>query len=214
MVVVVLGALGGVAFGTSTFAITEVTVLGAAPENTPAVGEAADIPTGDNLLLLDTSAIAGRVLTIPRVARVDVRRSLPGTVTVTVAERKPVLAVPGGPSGPALVDATGFAYRTVPTRPPGVPLLHLAPGERPRPGDPATRAAVAVVTSLPPALRRDVGDVTANGPFDVSFDLAGGRSVRWGADDDNARKVAVLAALLSRPGHVYDVSTPDLAVVS
>jgi cell division protein FtsQ len=38
--------------------------------------------------------------------------------------------------------------------------------------------------------------------------------VRWGADADDARKAAVLAPLLTRPGSTYDVSTPDLPVVS
>ena len=213
LVVVVLGAVAGIALGTSTFAITDVTVLGVGPENTPAVAQAADVPVGDNLLLLDTSDVAGRVLTIPRVARVDVRRSLPGTVTITVAEREPVLSVPAA-DGQALVDDTGLAYRTVPTRPAGIPLLHLPPGVAPRPEDPATRASVAVVTALPAALRRSVTDVAASGAYDVSFTVGGGRTVRWGAADDNARKAAVLAALLTRPGHTYDVSTPELSVVS
>ncbi len=43
--------------------------------------------------------------------------------------------------------------------------------------------------------------------------LTGGREVRWGADADNERKAAVLGALLTRPGTLYDVSTPQLAVV-
>jgi cell division protein FtsQ len=160
------------------------------------------------------------VLTIPRVATVDVRRELPGTVTVSVTEREPVLAVPGAPAAGApagalaLVDASGFAYRTVPTRPAGVPLLHLPPGVVPRPDDPATRAAVAVVTALPATLRRGLTDVTATSAFDVALALTGGRQVRWSADADNPRKAAVLGPLLTRPGTVYDVSTPELAVVS
>lgn len=216
----VLVALAGVAFGTSTFAVRAVTVAGAAPEDTTAVRDAVGPVEGENLLLVDTTAVAGRVLTIPRVATVDVRRSLPATVTVTVTEREPVVAVAGAPAaaegGPgfALVDAGGFAYRSVPTRPAGVPALVLPPGVAPRPDDPATRAAVAVVSALPAPLRRGVTEVSATGGFDVGLALVGERRVRWGADADNARKAAVLGPLLTRPGRVYDVSSPALAVVS
>ena len=45
-------------------------------------------------------------------------------------------------------------------------------------------------------------------------DLANGKTVRWGNADDSARKAAVLAALMTRPGKVYDVSSPDLPTVS
>lgn len=215
VVVVLLAGLAAVALGTRAFTVTAVTVTGATPEDAQAVEHAAAVPPDQNLLLLDTSSIAGRVLENPRVARVDVRRHLPGTMTVSVAERAPVLGVPADP-GPtvALVDDTGLAYRSVPVRPPGLPVLHLPPGIAPTPAEPGTRAAVAVLTSLPPDLRRRVTDVSATGAYDVSFTLAGGRDVRWGADAENPRKAAVLAALLSRPGHVYDVSTPELAVVS
>jgi cell division protein FtsQ len=83
----------------------------------------------------------------------------------------------------------------------------------PSPDEPGTRAAADVVVALPAALRNEVVEVRANGRFDVGFVLTGDREVRWGADADNERKAAVLAALLSRPGSAYDVSTPDLAVV-
>ena len=167
------------------------------------------MPPGTSLLWLDTSALDARVQTIPRVATVDVRRSFPHTVTVTVTEREPVAAVPLG-TGVALVDGTGFAYRTMPAPPAGIPRLVLAGaergavgpddrGRRPRPRGPAGRPARSRITEL-----------RAASPYDVSFCLDAGRTVRWGADADDARKAAVLGPLLSRPGSTYDVSTPDL----
>jgi len=142
-----------------------------------------------------------------------VTRQWPHTLAVTVVEREPVLAVPAGPGGVALVDASGFAYRTIAVAPRGVPTLRLPPGTAPAPEDPSTLAAVRVLGSLPPDLRRRVAEVRANGAFDVALALTDSRTARWGADADNPRKAAVLRALLSRPGSVYDVSSPDLAVV-
>ncbi|PVZ08915.1 cell division protein FtsQ/DivIB [Actinomycetospora cinnamomea] len=192
--------------------VREVQVVGAAPDQVEAVRTATAVAPGTSLLWLDGDDVAERVRTLPRTASVDVSRDWPGTLVVTVAEREPVLAV-HAPGGVLLVDRTGFGYRTIAERPAGVPLLMLPPGVLPSPDEAATRAAADVVVALPPALRADVLEVRAHGRFDVSFVLRGNREVRWGADADNERKAAVLSALLTRPGSVYDVSTPDLAVV-
>ncbi|NMO93312.1 FtsQ-type POTRA domain-containing protein [Actinomycetospora sp. TBRC 11914] len=197
----------------SVFDVTDVEIAGTSPETLPAVRDATRVAPDTSLLWLDTSALDARVQTIPRVATVDVRRSLPHTVTVTVTEREPVAAVPMG-TGVALVDATGFAYRTMPAPPTGIPRLVLGPGLAPSPSDPTTVAAVRVLAALPADLRSKVLELRAASPYDVSFTLDGGRTVRWGADADDARKAAVLGPLLGRPGSTYDVSTPDLPVVS
>lgn len=196
--------------------VTRVEVRGAAPETRGEVEQAATVAPETSLLWLDGDPggdeIAERVRTLPRIAGVEIDRDWPHTLVVTVAEREPVLAVPG-PGGAALVDGAGFAYRTIPVAPRGVPTLGLPPGAAPSPTDPATLAAVHVVTSLPADLRRRVLGVTGNGAFDVQLALDGDRVVRWGADADDARKAAVLRALLTRPGSTYDVSSPELAVV-
>ena len=192
--------------------VSEVRVVGAAPDQVETIRTGAGVAPGTSLLWLDGDDVAARVRTLPRIAGVDVSRDWPATLVVRVVEREPVLATPA-PGGVLLIDVTGFGYRTLSERPPGVPTLVLPPGVLPSPDEPATRAAADVVVALPAALRADVVEVRANGRFDVAFVLTGNREVRWGADADNERKAAVLAALLSRPGTVYDVSTPDLAVV-
>ena len=209
----VVGALVWLLGVSSVFDVTAVEVDGASAETLPAVRAAAQVAPGSSLLLLDTADVDARVQTIPRVATVDVRRALPHTVTVTVTEREPVAAMPLG-TGVALVDGTGFAYRTMPAPPPGVPRLVLGPGLAAAPSDPTTVAAVRVLAALPADLRGRITELRAASPYDVSFSLDAGRSVRWGADVDDARKAAVLGPLLTRPGSTYDVSTPDLPVVS
>jgi len=208
-----VGALVWLLGVSSVFDVTAVEVDGASAETLPAVRAAAQVAPGSSLLWLDTADVDARVQTIPRVATVDVRRALPHTVTVTVTEREPVAAMPLG-TGVALVDGTGFAYRTMPAPPPGVPRLVLGPGLAAAPSDPTTVAAVRVLAALPADLRGRITELRAASPYDVSFSLDAGRSVRWGADVDDARKAAVLGPLLTRPGSTYDVSTPDLPVVS
>nr|WP_246326033.1 FtsQ-type POTRA domain-containing protein [Actinomycetospora corticicola] len=194
------------------FDVRAVEVTGAAAETLPAVQQAAAVPPETSLLWLSTADLDARVAAIPRVASVDVRRSLPGTVTVAVTEREPVAAVPA-PGGVGLLDGSGFVYRTMPAAPAGVPRLVLPAGVAASPGNPATVAAVRVLQALPTTLRAKVTELRANGAYDVSF-LLDGRTVRWGADAEDERKAAVLGPLLTRPGSVYDVSTPDLPVVS
>ena len=63
-------------------------------------------------------------------------------------------------------------------------------------------------------LKTQVTTVTADTPGDVRLTLSDGRVVKWGNAQDNARKAAVLAALLTRPGTTYDVATPDFPTVS
>jgi len=55
--------------------------------------------------------------------------------------------------------------------------------------------------------------IQAGSPDDVQFTLAGGKRVRWGSARQGAVKAQVLAALLSQPGTVYDVSSPELPTV-
>lgn len=216
VVVVLLAAVLALTFSTPWLDVTRVDVVGAAPENRAQVEEAAAIAPGTSLLWLDGdlsgSGVAERVSAVPRIAAVDVQRRWPHTLVVTVSEREPVLAVPVV-GGSALVDETGLAFRTVPVTPPGLAVLRLAPGVAPSPTEPATAAAVRVVTSLPADLRREVREIRATGAFDVALTLTEGREVRWGGAEDDARKAEVLRALLARPGSSYDVSSPDLPTV-
>jgi cell division protein FtsQ len=172
---------------------------------------AAAVPTGAPLASIDTNAVATRVAGLPPVESVYVGRSWPHTVTVTVTERTPVATVSTS-QGPALVDRSGVVYRGAPT--PGLPRLTTTP----RTGDPATLAAVAVLTSLPDALRPQVetagASVVAPGaPGQVTLRMAGGKEVRWGTPERADEKVAALTALLTQPGTVYDVTSPDLPTI-
>jgi cell division protein FtsQ len=127
---------------------------------------------------------------------------------VTISERVPV-AFYDSPEGPHLVDASAVAYAIEPP-PPGLPKLTVpTPGT----GDPTTTATLGVLTTLPPPLRLQLGEIGATSISDIRLTLADGRVVIWGSTHDSERKAAIALPLLSQPGYTYDVSSPDLPTV-
>jgi cell division protein FtsQ len=205
----VLGLTYAVLF-TSLLGVRTVEVAGVKELSEDGVRQAAAIETGAPLIRLDIAGIAGRVSKLPRVASVDVERSFPGTVRLSITERTAVGAVKGA-GGAHLVDATGKDYATVPEKPAGVPELLLSKAEQ---DDPATKALVGVLTQLPEKLRPEVLSASAQTGGDVRLKLSAGREVRWGGVADSSRKGAVLMVLLTRDGTTFDVSSPDLPTVS
>jgi cell division protein FtsQ len=208
-VILGLAALFLVVLFTPLLGVRTVDVSGNESLTADAVRGAAQVPMGDPMLRLDTDSIIARVARLPRVAGVDVVREWPSTVLIEVTERDPI-GVLTTASGVHLVDATGFDYATVPAAPPGLPVIQLPSAS---PNDPLTRAVVSVLSALPAQVRPQVISIGAQTAGSVQFGMAGGRTVRWGSADDSARKSAVLAALLSQPGKVYDVSSPTLPTI-
>jgi cell division protein FtsQ len=201
-------ALALVAWFTPVLAVRTVTIQGLVTVPEQQVRDVLRVPDGVSMLRLDTGAIARRVAALPKVRSVRVQRVFPSTVRVSIVERTAVLYF-DSPQGPHLLDGESVEFAIEPP-PPGVPKLTTNhPGE----GDPVTRAAVAVVTAVPPALRIQVGEVVARSVSDVALKLRDGRTVLWGGPDDAARKATVVMPVLTRPGQVYDVSSPDLVTV-
>ncbi|HKS43897.1 MAG TPA: FtsQ-type POTRA domain-containing protein [Amycolatopsis sp.] len=210
LTVLTVVGLGYVLFFTSFLGVSAVEVTGASTIPAEEIRAAAAVPEGLPMLLVDTGEIAAKVDRLAGVASVDVSRSWPSTVEITVVERNPVgfFAAQGAFH---LVDATGFDYKKVQGRPAGLPELTLA---RPAPDDPVTRSVVAVLTSLPRELVSQITAVRAQTPGGVEFTLRNGKIVRWGDAGQPDRKAKVLAVLLTRQGHVYDVASPELPTVS
>jgi cell division protein FtsQ len=209
---VVLAAVGLVALVlfTPLAGVRSVEVTGVSTVQVEDVRAAAAIEPGTPLLRLDTEAVHARVAGLPKVFAVRVSRSFPSTVRIEVTERSPVAVAPGS-DGVHLVDRTGADYDVVRTAPPGLPKLTVGSV---RPDDPATGAALAVLDAIPRQLRTQVVEVTAKTPGNVQLILGDGRLVKWGGAEDSERKAAVLGALLTRKGKVYDVATPAFPTVS
>jgi cell division protein FtsQ len=208
--VLVVLAVAYVVMFTSVLGVRSVEVVGVKEIPAEDVIKAADIQHGTPMVRLDADEAAARVAKLPRVFEVRVERSWPSTVQVIVTERTPVAVLHNG-ADLHLIDATGLDYAVTKTAPAGLPTLAMT---NVRPTDRATKAAVTVLGAIPKQLKTQVITVSADTPGDVRLTLSDGRVVKWGNAEDNSRKAAVLAALLTRPGKTYDVATPDFPTVS
>lgn len=201
-------ALGLLLYFTPVMSVRSIVITGIGAVTQEEVLAAAAVPAGTPLLQVDTDAVAERVATIRRVAAARVQREYPSTLRITVVERVPVV-VKDLPDGPHLFDRDGVDFATAPP-PPTLPYLDA---ENPGPSDPATQAALEVMTALPPEVAGQVGRIAAPSVAAITLTLTDGRVVVWGTNDRTDEKALKLAALLTQPGQTYDVSSPDLPTV-
>jgi cell division protein FtsQ len=197
-----------VLYFTPAMSARSVAVIGVGTVTRDEVVDAAQVRLGTPLLQIDTDAVADRVAGIRRVASARVQREYPSTLRISIVERIPMV-VKDFPDGPHLFDRDGVDFATAPP-PPGLPYIEV---EHPGPADPPTKAALQVMTALRPEVVAQVSRVAAPSVSSVTLTLADGRTVVWGTTDRTAEKAEKLAALLTQPGRVYDVSSPDLPTV-
>jgi cell division protein FtsQ len=205
---VVLLLTGWVLWGTSLLGVREVRVTGTEILSAAQVREVAAIPEQTPLLRVGTGEVEDRVAALPPVAEVRVQRDWPSAVVIEVVERTAVAAVPTA-DGLAVVDSAGVVFQTV-EQGGDLPVVIVA---QPGPDDPATRAALAVLSSLTPELRADLESLTAPGPASIELALRSGWTVVWGDETDSDAKAQVATALLDRDGEVIDVSAPEVVSI-
>ncbi|MEH3140128.1 MAG: FtsQ-type POTRA domain-containing protein [Mycobacterium kyogaense] len=208
VVAVVVVGIGLLLYFTPIMSARTIVVVGLGAVTQDEVVAVAGVPPGTPLLQVDTDAVAEKVAEIRRVASARVQREYPSTLRITVVERVPVV-VRDYPDGVHLFDKDGVDFATGPP-PPGIPYLDV---ENPGPDDPATKAALEVVTSLRPEVASQVGRVSAPSVAAITLTLIDGRTVVWGTTDRTEEKALKLGALLTQPGKTYDVSSPDLPTV-
>ncbi|MEC3977671.1 cell division protein FtsQ/DivIB [Amycolatopsis sp. H20-H5] len=200
-------------FFSSMLGVKTVEVQGAKGVPADQIRAVAAVPELKPMLRVDTGEVIDRVAGMSGIATVDVARSWPSTLVITVTERTAIAFFDSGPGGDGfhLVDGGGVVFKTVKDRPAGLPELKLPKVSA---DDPVTRAVTAVLGVIPPQLLKQVTTAAAKTPGSVEFTLSTGKTVRWGDAQQTDRKAKVLAALLSREGKVYDVSAPELPTVS
>ncbi|MFL0180396.1 cell division protein FtsQ/DivIB [Mycobacterium sp. SMC-15] len=205
--VLVVG-LGLILYFTPLMSAREIEVTGIAAVTREEVLDVARVQLGTPLLQIDTGSVADRVATIRRVASTRVQRQYPSVLGIAIVERVPVV-YKDFPDGPHLFDRDGVDFAT------GAPprMLPFFDVENPGPADPSTLAALQVMTSLAPEVAGQISRVAAPSVASITLTLADGRVVVWGNTDRTAEKAQKLAALLTQPGHTYDVSSPDLPTV-
>lgn len=211
LLVVVLVVGGGwlVAFS-SALAVRSVEVKGLRTLTAKQVESRAEVPVGRPLARLDTVAIEERVSRIARVQSVQVDRSWPHTVSITVTERRPVAWIEQD-GRIRVVDRYGVDYRTVPRPPRGLVEVTVGSFDA-RKRQQALEEAAAVVDQLrreQPRLARVLRSVSADTKDSVTLGLTKRRTVVWGSADKFQDKATVLRALLEIRASRYDVSAPE-----
>jgi len=208
LVSVVAVGLGLLLYFTPIMAARITVITGLTTLSEEEVEQAAAVSPGTPLLQIDTDAVADRVATIRRVASARVQREYPSTLRITIAERVPV-AVRDYPDGSHLFDRDGVDFASAPP-PPGLPYLDT---DNPGPNDDPTKAALQVLLALRPEVSGQVSRIAAPSVAAITLTLVDGREVIWGTTDRTDEKALKLGALLTQPGHTYDVSSPDLPTV-
>ena len=208
LLTVISVGLGLILYFTPLMSVRAIDVDGLAAIPRDEVVAAAAVRKGTPLLQVDTGAVANRVAGIRRVASARVQREYPSTLRVTVVERVAV-AVKDFPDGTHLYDRDGVDFATGPPAP-GLAYLDV---DNPGPSDPPTKAALQVLTALRPEIAAQVARIAAPSVASITLTFTDGRVVIWGTTDRTEAKAETLAALLTRPGHTYDVSSPDLPTV-
>jgi cell division protein FtsQ len=209
LVLAVLAAGGYLVWKTPMFAVQQVAITGVKGELAQQVKSRTADRIGNPLVSVDTDAVREKVADIPEVASVTVAKTWPHTLTVTVTARVPV-AVTNANGSWWLMDAAGLPYRSGASRPAGLPAIELA---TPGPADPATKAALQVVTALPADVTALIGKVTAVSAYRVTLVLKDGRAVIWGDGSRTAAKAKILPAVLQQPGRTFDLSDPTMITV-
>lgn len=202
LVLALLAGLGWLVGFSSVLAARQVAVTGVKTLTADQVRAAAQVPLGAPLARQDVGAIAGRVETLRLVKSVRVTRTWPHTISVSVQERTPVLAVRQA-NGFLVIDTSGTWFLTVPTVPAGVVLTDVDPTNAPLLAGIAT-----VATALPASLKRKVDHIEALSPDSIKLVLSDGDVAVWGDAEDSPLKAQVLTALLKRSATTYDVSAP------
>jgi len=205
---VVSVALALVLYFTPAMSARSVVVTGVGAVTQEEVLDVAAVRLGTPLLQIDTGEVADRVAGIRRVASARVQREYPSTLRIAIVERIAIV-VKDFPDGPHLYDRDGVDFATAPP-PPGLPYIDV---DSPGPSDPPTKAALDVMTALRPEVVAQVSRAAAPSVSSITLTLTDGRTVVWGTTDRTGEKAEKLAALLTQPGRVYDVSSPDLPTV-
>ncbi len=205
LLIVATTAVGLILYFTPVMSARSIIVTGIGAVTRDEVLDAAQVRLRTPLLQVDTDGIADRVAAIRRVASARVQRQYPSALRITVVERV-ALVVKDFPDGPHLFDRDGVDFATAPP-PPALPYIDV---DNPGPTDPATKAALAVLTALRPEIAAQVGRIAAPSVASIKLTLADGRTVIWGTNERTEEKAEKLAALLTQPGRTYDVSSPDL----
>ena len=195
------------------FAFREVRVEGGDRVTSQAVADALSGLYGEPLARVSDDRVQVALEPLTLVQAFETRIEPPGTLVVTIVERKPLGAVARG-QGFAVVDAAGVTLWEDGALPAGLPRILVAADS----DSPSFTAITRVLRVLPDEILIQVEGITATTLDDVRFTIRGSsHEVVWGSSERSPEKARVLRAALvalnAEQSRVIDVTTPDSVVV-
>jgi cell division protein FtsQ len=177
------------------------------------VARLAGLSRSTNVVWLGTGAVAARVERDPWVVRARVSRTLPGSVTISVQERKPVAMVESKGSM-LLVSGDGVVLGRA-SRKHRLPAIEVA-GAPTQVGSRIRGATLQLIVAraLPTRVRRRVAQITRTEGGSVNLILRSGVPVFFGDASQATAKARALSSLLSWanekaiPADYIDVRAP------
>lgn len=217
VLLVVLGALGWFEQSDQA-AVRYIDVVGLERLDGAAVLEVAAITPGRSILRLRAAPVEARVLAMPAVRAVEVRRSALDRIVIEVIERQPVLVVEHWRTV-RLMDRDGVIVAD--GRLAGLPVVRLATPPPPVGATFAAHAALANAhrawSGLSGPLRAQVVLLEAPDEVGLELVLVSGVTVRIGRAERMEEKVRVIGAVLDDIAGsevtVIDVRVPSVPVV-
>ena len=193
--------------------LQKVVVEGAERLEVTDIAGALDSLYGEPLARVSPQAVAQALSGITLIQAFDTRIEPPGTLVVTVQERKPIGVVVAGDQY-TVVDAAAVELWQEPVPPPNLPLVLVSADQ----DSPSFSAISLVLLALPEQLLAQVEGVTATTRDDVRFSIRGAsHEVVWGSSDRASEKARVLSAALratnGETAQVIDVTTPESVVI-
>lgn len=213
LAIIAVGAGIWTAVGSPLLDVDRIEVEGAVSVPAAAVIQAAGISQGDAMLDVDGGLAARQVREgLVRVEQARVRRRWPGTVIISVEERRPSAVTRTNAGSWALLDITGRVLEVVPERPAGLVELEGVLGPAPADVRPGARAssvagALEVLRSLSPPLAARTAAVVVVHSGEIALKLNPRGTVRFGSADQAAAKVRAIETVLT------SVDTGNLAVL-
>ncbi len=203
----------------SVFAVTSVDVRGGDQvldlQVQAAVSKAV---AGKSLLQVDASRIGQSLAAMPYVRAVHVDRAFPHTLSVSLEMYRPAVFARVGKTA-YLIASDGRVLGTAAKQPRRVPLVWLPRGSTlligKSSGDANVRAALEVLSSVPPGFRTQVGPIVRLVPSaGMVTAVIGSRNIklRLGTPDQMSVKLAVAARVMRRIGTAQRASIAYLDV--
>ncbi|GAA4423815.1 hypothetical protein GCM10023169_19920 [Georgenia halophila] len=178
-----------------------------------AVRAAVEPEVGTPLLRVDTAAAADRVRVLKGVDDVQVSRTWPDGLSVSVVPRVPVAAAPADDEGWMLLDRDGVQLGTRSEAPAELPQVTVPLDDSGKTA-PALEAVLTVLGAVPEQLLEQIDSAGATSGERVTLELADGATVEWGSAEESELKAEVLMVLRQQPASVYDVSVPRAPTTS